>query len=223
LYDLMNVGLAKSSLDKAKEAVVVWLRDDPCAQRLTEAEVAFLRKCHRKTKCHNSNSFAAASSRIREWHPFNPENCGGAGRVCAVVSDRYDHMAAPRLPSGKILVAAGYSGVLELSSAELYDPDTGLWAPTGALVMPHRGHSVTVLPSGQVLVAGGIPADHGPAVPSAELYDPGTGIWTMTSSMMTARFIHRTILLTSGQVLVVGGRDRDAVDGVALSSAELYF
>jgi hypothetical protein len=42
LYDLMDVGLAKSSLDKAKEAVVVWLRDDPCAQRLTEAEVAFL-------------------------------------------------------------------------------------------------------------------------------------------------------------------------------------
>jgi hypothetical protein len=42
LYDLMNVGLAKASLDKAQEAVVVWLRDDPCAQRLTEAEVAFL-------------------------------------------------------------------------------------------------------------------------------------------------------------------------------------
>ena len=42
LYDLMNVGLAKSSLDKAKEAVVVWLRDDPCARRLTGAEVAFL-------------------------------------------------------------------------------------------------------------------------------------------------------------------------------------
>ena len=42
LYDLMGVGLAKSSVDKAKEAVVDWLRDDPCAQRLTEAEVAFL-------------------------------------------------------------------------------------------------------------------------------------------------------------------------------------
>src|SRR5256885_1754499 len=42
LYDLMNVGLAKSSLDKAKEAVIVWLRDDPCARRLREAEVAFL-------------------------------------------------------------------------------------------------------------------------------------------------------------------------------------
>jgi hypothetical protein len=38
----MNVGLAKFSLAKAKEAAVVWLRDDRCARRLTEAEVAFL-------------------------------------------------------------------------------------------------------------------------------------------------------------------------------------
>lgn len=42
VYDLMNVGLANSSLDRAKEAVAAWLRDDACAARLTEAEAAFL-------------------------------------------------------------------------------------------------------------------------------------------------------------------------------------
>lgn len=41
-YDLMSVELAHASLAKAKETVVLWLRDDPCARRLTEAEVAFL-------------------------------------------------------------------------------------------------------------------------------------------------------------------------------------
>jgi hypothetical protein len=40
--DLMNVGLAKSSLQKASEAIDIWLRNDSCAPRLTEAQVAFL-------------------------------------------------------------------------------------------------------------------------------------------------------------------------------------
>jgi len=42
VYDLMEVGLAKSSLARAKEAVVGWLRDDACAHRLTEAEALLL-------------------------------------------------------------------------------------------------------------------------------------------------------------------------------------
>jgi WD40 repeat protein len=139
-----------------------------------------------------------------------------------LMTARYDHMST-FLPSGQVLVAAGYSGVMELSSAELYDPATGSWTPTGDLVSARRGHQATLLPAtGQVLVAGGITTDGGFAVSSAELYDPGTGQWTMTSSLLSARFVYRAVLLPSGQVLAAGGRDKDAVDGVALSSTELY-
>jgi hypothetical protein len=42
VYDLMEVGLAKSSLARAKEAMVCWLRDDGCAPRLAEGEALFL-------------------------------------------------------------------------------------------------------------------------------------------------------------------------------------
>ncbi len=41
-YDLLNVGLAKSSLDRAKDSIARWLRDDACAPRLTEAEMLLL-------------------------------------------------------------------------------------------------------------------------------------------------------------------------------------
>jgi hypothetical protein len=41
-YDLMSVGIAKSSLDSAKAAIATWMHDDASAPRLTEAEVAFL-------------------------------------------------------------------------------------------------------------------------------------------------------------------------------------
>jgi hypothetical protein len=41
-YDLSEVGLAKSSLEKAKTAVALWVSADACAARLTEAEASFL-------------------------------------------------------------------------------------------------------------------------------------------------------------------------------------
>jgi hypothetical protein len=118
------------------------------------------------------------------------------------------------LPTGKVLVAGGSPGAL--SSAELYDPDTGQWSPTGSMSMGRRLHTMTLLPTGKVLVVGG----EGPSVlalASAELYDPGTGQWTPTGSMSTPRLNHTMTLLPTGKVLVTGGTGT----GIQ-ASAELY-
>ena len=77
-------------------------------------------------------------------------------------------------------------------------------------------YTATLLPQGQVLVAGGF-GDH--FLPSAELYDPTTGLWTATGSMVEKRSGHTATLLSNGQVLVAGGQ----IDfGVPTASAELY-
>ena len=55
---------------------------------------------------------------------------------------------------------------------------TGTWSITGSLSTARKGHTATLLPNGQVLVAGGYNQDVSGGVitlRSAELYDPATG------------------------------------------------
>jgi len=63
-------------------------------------------------------------------------------------------------PDGSVLLAGGIvpSGGLGLAptaTAELYDPVTGTWSPTGSLPAARYGHTATLLPDGDVLVSNG--------------------------------------------------------------------
>ena len=79
-------------------------------------------------------------------------------------------------------------------------------------------HTATLLPNGQVLMAGGYNYHNGNSLSSAELYDPASETWTVTGGLITARFAPTATLLPNGQVLVAGGRN----DPGYVASAELY-
>ena len=134
-------------------------------------------------------------------------------------------MTSTLLPSGKVLVTGGSPtggfGGAASATAELYDPATGTWSPTGSMSTARRFHSATLLPSGLVLVTGG----SDPGTPAAaELYDPATGLWTLTGAPTRFRFLATATLLPSGKVLVAGGVTIDGVDQtlVVEATAELY-
>jgi sugar lactone lactonase YvrE len=142
---------------------------------------------------------------------YNPLGGGTWATTGALTQPRSNH-AAVLLQSGKVLVVGGSGG----TTAELYDPATEQWAPTGSIGWTCGGSPrVTLLPSGRVLLLGD-DTNSG----RAALYDPVAGTWSTTGTLQTPRLHHTATYLPSiGKVLVTGGY----VPGGALTpSAELY-
>ena len=102
---------------------------------------------------------------------------------------------------GDVLVAGGENGVSQgsLSDAELYDPSTGTFSPTGSLNVARSFVNGALLPDGDVLVAGGI-SNVPSALSSAEVYDPATQSWSLTTPMNAASYrLTPTVLLRRGR------------------------
>lgn len=111
------------------------------------------------------------------------------------------------LADGKVLVVGGTDASrvpIALSHAELYDPAQDTWTWVGDLPQPRANHTATLLPNGQVLVAGG---DAGGALlqDPPELYTEGGGWQAVTNSQFAARTSHTATLLRDGRVLFAGG------------------
>ena len=155
---------------------------------------------------------------------------GAFAPVGSMATPRAGH-SATLLSDGRVLITGGQiendNVFSALATAELYDPTTGRFSPTGSMTVPRFNHTATLLPNGHVLIAGGGgPAGIGgspslvsaPGLASAESYDPATGTFTATGSMAGARFWQTATLLSNGHVLITGGGDRTG----PLASAELY-
>jgi hypothetical protein len=83
---------------------------------------------------------------------------------------------------------------LIVSSAEIFDPSTGAWTATSDMAEPRYGAVAALLPTGQVLVAGGIGPQPGGSpnnladwieLTSSEIYNPPTGTWIPGPSMIS--------------------------------------
>jgi len=108
-----------------------------------------------------------------------------------------------------------------VASAAIQAQASGTWTTTGSLNTARAAHTATLLPNGEVLVAGGQDAS-GAALASAELYNPITGTWRLTGSMVTARKSHTATLFANGEVLVVGGIGNSNPQAPCVASTELY-
>ena len=135
----------------------------------------------------------------------------------------YGHTAT-LLEDGRVLVTGGQARVTgslpplpaAVVSAEIYDPATGHWSPTGQMFDPRRHHGAVLLEDGRVLVSGGMtdefdlsPANAGVSwvgsIPSAEIYDPAIETWSLVGDMPEDKGRHTLIPMKDGNVLAIGG------------------
>jgi len=112
--------------------------------------------------------------------------------------------------AGKIMFVGGNSS--PTNTAEIIDLNQAnpQWTYTGSLTFARWNLNATVLPTGDVLVTGGVSGDRSNpalAVNATELWNPTSGTWTlMARSASLLRGYHSTsLLLPDGRVIHSGG------------------
>ena len=132
---------------------------------------------------------------------------------------------ASTLPDGRVLVVGGAtgsgSGAMAVATAEVYDPASNSWTPTGDMAETRAQHAAAAIAGGRILVAGGlgrpqVSYDPWVRVTRAEVYDPASGAWT-DAGTTSGRFFHTLTPLPGGGALMAGGGDMPAP-----STSEIY-
>ena len=167
--------------------------------------------------------------------------CGGADALGAVLStcEIYDPAtntftatgsmltprvlhAAVRMADGRVLVAGGTSSLLDAvatitnvrNSTEIFNPATGAWTVSANLGGYRMLPSLSLLPNGRVLAAGGLEVSFFLGLPisagttaTCQTYNPATNSFAAAAAMPGARTGHHfnQVTLQNGRVLMTGG------------------
>ncbi len=162
----------------------------------------------------------------------------GTGTFHAVgnLSIPRSRFTATLLSNGTVLIAGGLNctnaGCVAADTAEIYNPASQTFTPTGSMTIGRYAHTATLLKDGRVLITGGVCLGS-PDCPNdglnqtAEVYDSNSATFLPVASMETERCSHSATLLNNGKVLIAGGFQGSqgifgCTSGTYLASAELF-
>jgi PKD repeat protein len=154
--------------------------------------------------------YYAGEEQTTRW--LNPSGTGSWTAASNRLYGIRDYGAAVMYDKGKILYVGGGRTT---NTAEIADLNAGspTWQWTGSMQYARRHLNATMLPTGEVLVTGGVSGTGfndvtTTAVHAAEVWSPTTGTWTTLASNVKNRGYHATsILLPDGRVLHTGSGD----------------
>jgi hypothetical protein len=133
-----------------------------------------------------------------------------------MVQPRTGHTATLLVDGRVLLVGGAYevsTGTLNTAiTAEVYDPSTASFFPTGDLGYPREDQAAALLPDGRVLVTGGSRrvGSGFEDLDDAEVWDPATGAWSAWPSLMVHhRATHGMVDLGDGRFFLAGGSTTD--------------
>lgn len=111
-----------------------------------------------------------------------------------------------RLRDGRVLYGSGDASV---TTAEVFDSDTGTFTPVGSLMQGRSMLTAHTLPDGRALIIGGASMSAGGVIDpqnTMEVFDPMTnGFSLLPYTLMVPRCWHASALVRDGTVLVMGG------------------
>lgn len=117
---------------------------------------------------------------------------------------RIGHTAS-LLDDGTVLVAGGFANDdtgRAQSSAEVFDPATGLSTPVGRMNMGRAMHSATRMDDGRIAIIGGI--GERKSARTMEVYDPRRQRFTAPAKLGASANFHQTTRLDDGRLFVAG-------------------
>ena len=123
------------------------------------------------------------------------------------------------LEDGRQLDGKTFSEVF--SDSKVYDPVTDTWTSANGMEGARVSSTLTVLPDGRVLLAGGddpTAFDYQP-YSTTEVFDPRTNSWSAGPSLSERRYSHSATLLPDGNVLFAGGI---GVTETSIGTEEVY-
>jgi hypothetical protein len=121
-----------------------------------------------------------------------------------------------RLP----FVAGAIAAALVAVAGAGADDIRSQWRPTNDMITARSSATLTPLPDGRVLAAGGY--TNGTYTRRTEIYDPQSATWSPAPDLQQARGVHSATLLPNAAVLVAGGWGTTAVNRGILDGIERF-
>ena len=118
------------------------------------------------------------------------------------------HTQAIALQDSRVLATGGALSRTDSPVSETYNPESGEWTTTEAMLQRRSNHTLTLLPDGRVLAVGGVGPlgdDDYVVLSTTEIFDPVTNTWSPGPEMSQPRANHSTTLMPDGSVLIAGG------------------
>jgi hypothetical protein len=186
----------------------------------TKGNMVVARRGHTATKLKNGTVLlaggAATGGSLKSAELFDPKTDTFAA-TGSMMDGRAEHVSV-LLDDGRAVLAGGTSGSGALASTEAYE--TGAFKRVGDLHLQRRQAAMTLLGSGELLIAGGIDGTD-KVTDSAETFDPKMVAWTLAPAMSSKRVGHYlTTLANNGSGLAVAGITTLTV--ADLASSEIY-
>lgn len=145
---------------------------------------------------------AGGSNDLLRYHPATD-----SWDKLAALGQGREHVAAVVFDGMIYALGGRWNGTGELTSVEIFAPETNAWTPGPDMDVARAGFGAAVLMDEIVVVGGEVLSGRNQALVSVEIFDPATGVWSTGPDLPLG--LHGVpAAAVNGELYVLGGSER---------------